>query len=164
MFEGFEALDQLFNLPRLRLNLRVFFFRHRLQFLVQALDGGQSHAFLVHRGDAPVIGAVQAESGVADFTNLSLGAAGTYSLTATDGSLATAYSKSFSISPTDIWTGWISTDWNNPNNWSAVAIPGGATSVTIGGPATADSAFNIAALTLTGGTLQFAAGAGGFPV
>ena len=107
---------------------------------------------------------VQAESGVADFTNLSLGAAGTYSLTATDGSLATAYSKSFSISPTDIWTGWISTDWNNPNNWSAVAIPGGATSVTIGGPATADSAFNIAALTLTGGTLQFAAGAGGFTV
>ena len=107
---------------------------------------------------------VQAENGVATLTNLSLGTAGAYSLTATDGSLVTAYSKTFDVAATDIWTGWISTDWNNPNNWSDIATPGGSTSATVGSAAVAISPFNIAGLTLTGGTLQFAAGAGGFSV
>jgi hypothetical protein len=107
---------------------------------------------------------IQAQNGAADFTNLSLAATGSYSLTASDSSLTSAYSKSFTVAGTDIWTGWISTDWNNPNNWSDIATPGSATSATINTPATASSPFNIAALTITGGTLHLAPGAGNFIV
>jgi hypothetical protein len=107
---------------------------------------------------------VQAQNGVAHFTNLSLNTGGESSLTATDGSLTAAYSNAFNVAATDIWTGWISTDWNNPNNWSDVATPGGSTSATISGAAVASSPFNIAGLTIAGGTLQLAAGTGGFTV
>jgi hypothetical protein len=107
---------------------------------------------------------VQAQNGVARFNNLSIGASGPFSLTATDGSLTTAYSKTFSVAASDLWTGWTSTDWNNPNNWSDIATPGSSTSATVGSSAIASSAYNIGGLTLTGGTLQLAAGVGGFTV
>ena len=58
-----ELLNNRFQLAQLLPQLGVL--RTRLfQFLVQALDGRQRHAFLVHSGDVLVIRAVQAKGRV----------------------------------------------------------------------------------------------------
>ncbi len=57
----------------------------------------------------------------------------------------------------ETWTGNVSNNWNTSGNWNFGAVPGSTTNVVInGGTPTISSAFNVASLTLNGGTLTLA--------
>ena len=105
--------------------------------------------------------AVQAQNGVATFTNLTLDEGGDYTLHAIDGDLGVGVSSQFTIISTDVWTGQMSSDWNNPTNWNTGLLPGGATDVVINeGAVVAGTPLNVAAVALNGSILQLAAGTG----
>ena len=59
----------------------------------------------------------------------------------------------------ETWTGNVSSDWNNPGNWNFGAVPISSTNVVInGGTPTISSSFNVASITLNGGSLTLAGG------
>jgi hypothetical protein len=63
---------------------------------------------------------------------------------------------------TAVWTGVVSNDWYNGNNWNTFIVPNSTTNVIINfGTPTAASAFNIGTLAINGGTLSLGTGSGG---
>ncbi|HTW95204.1 MAG TPA: hypothetical protein VMD30_10445, partial [Tepidisphaeraceae bacterium] len=95
----------------------------------------------------------------ASLTAVALYAPGTYlfTVTVTDaGELSTTSQVPVTFDlASDAWTGSQSSAWSDPFNWSATAIPGAATSVTInGGTPVLTSPANIGGLTIDGGSLD----------
>ena len=57
------------------------------------------------------------------------------------------------------WTGAVSTDWFNTNNWNPLGVPGGAdTAIISSGTPVVGSATNVGTVNLSGGTLNASAG------
>jgi GH18 family chitinase len=71
--------------------------------------------------------------------------------------------KSVFGAASETWTGSVSNAWDNSSNWNFGAVPVGSTNVLINsGAVTVSSAFNVASLSLNGGTLTLSPGAGAF--
>jgi hypothetical protein len=63
---------------------------------------------------------------------------------------------------TAVWTGAVSNDWYNGNNWNTFIVPNSTTNVIINfGTPIASTAFNIGTLAINGGTLALGTGSGG---
>jgi len=100
--------------------------------------------------------------GVATFGNLSIDKPGNaYTLKATGLGLIEGDSNAFNITPSGpvtnaTWTGAISTEWNNPANWSGGSVPSDITAViiplTINQPITSN-AVTIGSLTIYSGAI-----------
>ncbi len=73
--------------------------------------------------------------------------------------------KSVFAAASETWIGNVSNAWGNASNWNFGAVPVGTTNVVINsGAVTVSSAFNVASLSLNGGTLTLAPGDGVFSI